>query len=208
MPKVIIIGTSHISPKAVSAVRERIISVRPDCVAVELCPTRYRGLHAGPGRPSLRAGVTVWLLHWLQQRLGQATGVLPGSEMLEAISAGRAVGARVVLIDTTIEDIVAGLKAVSLHRKVALVLRLMAGFVAAPKLVDLSEVPEEKFVKDVLRYMRKVMPDFYRILVTDRNAYMAGWIKKLAKEYKKIIVVVGLGHKAGLESILGRAGLL
>jgi pheromone shutdown protein TraB len=199
--KIIIIGTSHISPGSVAATRDRILSEQPDCVAVELDPLRYRAL-LNPQPPSLRAGVTTWLLHSLQSRLGKLTGVLPGSEMLAAIDAGRAVGARVVLIDMSIQRIAAEMQAIPLLRKLRLFSELLVGATLGPKVVDLSKVPEERLVKQVMREMARSMPDYYRILVTERNAYMVEWIRKLAEENNKVVVVVGLGHKEGLQKLL------
>jgi pheromone shutdown protein TraB len=69
---------------------------------------------------------------------------------------------------------------------------------------DLSKVPEEKMIDEALSYMRKEMPMIYRILITDRNKYMAIWIRQLAKKHKKIVVVVGAGHRKGLEKLLKR----
>lgn len=199
--KIIILGTSHISPSSVAAARDRILAERPDCVAVELDPIRYRAL-LHPQPPSLAAGATAWLLHVLQSHLGKATGVMPGSEMLAAINAGRAVGARVVLIDMSIERIAAEMRAVPALRKLGMFSRLVAGAAFGRKVVDISKVPDERLVREVLRYMSKRMPDFYRILVAERNRYMAEWVRKLAKDHKKIIVVVGMGHTAGLQKLL------
>jgi len=201
MAKIIIIGTSHISPKSVAATRSKILHEQPDCVAVELDPIRYRAL-LNPQHASMRSGTTAWLLHTLQSHLGRSTGVLPGSEMLTAIEAGRAVGAQVVLIDMSINMIMANMRAISLKSRLGMIARLMAGVTLGARKINLSEVPDERMVKQVLKYMSVKMPEFYKVLVSDRNAYMAGWIKDLAKKHKKIIVVVGMGHTAGLKKLL------
>lgn len=199
--KIIIIGTSHISPNSVSDTRNRILRKRPDCVAIELDPIRYRAmLH--PEKPTLRAGATAWLLHSLQTHLGKSTGVLPGSEMLSAIEAGRAVGAKVVLIDMSIDKIMERMHSVSLRGKLGMFARILTGVTFGSGKIDLSKVPDEKMVKDVLKYMSKNMPEFYKILITERNSYMAGWIRELSKKHKKIVVVVGIGHEAGLKRLL------
>lgn len=135
-------------------------------------------------------------------QLGKATGMLPGSEMLSAIEAGRVVGARLVLIDMSIEQIMAEIRAIPVLHKLSMFLQLLLGATFGPKTVNLSDVPEERLVRQVLRYMAKAMPEFYRVLVTERNTYMASWIRELAKRHKKIVVVVGLGHKAGLQKLL------
>jgi len=42
--EVVIVGTAHVSEKSVAEVVSRIEEERPDIVAVELCPARYRAL--------------------------------------------------------------------------------------------------------------------------------------------------------------------
>ncbi|MBU5557645.1 MAG: TraB/GumN family protein [Candidatus Aenigmatarchaeota archaeon] len=199
--KIIIIGTSHISPQSVEATRDRILREQPDCVAIELDPIRYRALQH-PQPPSIRAGATAWLLHTLQNRLSKATGVLPGSEMLAAINTAKEIGADIVLIDMSIERILAEMRAVPMMRKFSMLLHLLVSATFGQKTVNLSDVPDERLVRQVLRYMSKKMPDFYKILVTERNAYMAKWVRELAKKHKKIVVVVGMAHVAGLSKLL------
>ena len=61
---------------------------------------------------------------------------------------------------------------------------------------------EEKVIEEELKYMKKEMPEFYKVLITDRNKYMYLWIKKLMLNFDKIIVVVGAGHKKDLEKMI------
>ena len=42
--EIIIVGTAHVSEKSVQEVISKIEEMRPDIVAVELCPARYRAL--------------------------------------------------------------------------------------------------------------------------------------------------------------------
>lgn len=199
MSKIIIIGTSHVSRKSTRQVKETIAEAKPDCVAVELCPKRYYALlHYGKiSHVSLRYGLMVWLFAWLQKKLGERFGILPGSEMLAAINAGKAVGARIVLIDMDIEEILQKLRKISLREK----MKLVFGFLSLRGKIDL-EKPEEKIVKEFLNHVRKNLPEFYKVLVRERNFYMAEWIKKLRNDFKKIVVVVGLGHEYELKKLL------
>ncbi len=203
MAKITIIGTSHISPQSLKDVSNTIEKQEPDCVAIELDPKRYYALKQGQSRVSLRMGLTVWFFSWLQKKLSEKTGILPGSEMLAAIESARKVNSRIVLIDMDIFDIVEKIQKMSFLVKLKLLFKIITGFFLAKRVkFDLKKVPEEKIVRQALKYMKKEFPELYKILVHDRNIYMAKWIKKLSKDYKKIIVVVGAGHVTGLKKLV------
>ncbi|MDM7934068.1 MAG: TraB/GumN family protein, partial [Methanothrix sp.] len=42
--EILVLGTAHVSERSVEEVRRAIEERRPDIVAVELCPSRYRAL--------------------------------------------------------------------------------------------------------------------------------------------------------------------
>ncbi len=204
-----IIGTSHIAKESVEAVKKIIEETRPDCVAIELDPKRFYALMRRQKggeeerKIGLRYGLTIWLFGWLQQALGKSMGVMPGSEMLSAIEAAKSVNAKIVLIDNDIEEIFRGMMSVPLREK----LKLFLGIFAAPfsgEKIDLKKVPEEKIISEAMRYMKKELPGFYKVLVGDRNRYMAEWIKRLESEFDSVVVVVGAGHKKELERMVGK----
>lgn len=204
MAKVIIVGTSHISKESVEAAHNVIFYERPDCVALELDPERFAALMQKKRERASIRNPTFFILNTLQTYLGGKTGVLPGSEMLAAIKAARETKAKIALIDMDISEIMGRLGEISRWQKIKLFLKLLAGLIPLPgqKDFDLSKVPEEKLIDEALGYMRKDMPLIYKILISDRNKYMAGWVRQLAKSNKKIVVVVGAGHKKGLEKLL------
>ncbi len=220
-----IIGTSHIAKESMETVKRVIEQEKPDCVAIELDPKRFYALIHRAGETheksqifrrsrkceafscqrklGLRYGLTIWLFGWLQQKLGKMVGVLPGSEMLSAIESAKSVGAKTVLIDRDIEETFRGIMAVPFREKLKLFLGLFA-FPFSREKIDLKKVPEEKVIAEAMRYMKKNLPGFYKVLVDDRNKYMAAWIKRLESEFENIVVVVGVGHKKELERMVKR----
>ncbi len=203
MLKIIIIGTSHISQKSIKAAQQAILTEKPDCVAVELCPARYYALQTGRRKFSLKAGLIGAIFYLLQQWLGKKTGVLPGAEMLTAIRAAKAVNAKIVLIDIDIQTTLKKIKQIPLSEKLNLISKLFFAPISV-KCINIAEVPEKKVIKEVMHWMRKSLPSFYKVLVTDRNKYMVDWILKLSKKFKKIVVVVGAGHETGIKRALKR----
>ena len=91
-----LLGTAHVSRASAAAVSEEIASGTYDCVAIELCANRHRGM-VDPdaiGKLDLfeviRSGrapmVTAMLaMGAFQQRLAEQFGIEPGAEMRAAI---------------------------------------------------------------------------------------------------------------------------
>lgn len=204
--RVRIVGTSHVAPASIEAARNTILRTKPDCVALELDPERWAALHSySKQKPSIRNPM-YWLLNRIQTHLGARTGMMPGSEMLAAVEAARQVNARIVLIDMPIAEIMNRLSSINFWERLKLVLRLLSGLVSWPSAeeLDLSKAPPERVIEEALRWMKRKLPAIYKVLITDRNTYMAAWIRELSRQHKRIVVVVGAGHRHGLEALLKR----
>jgi len=199
-----IVGTSHIAPASIEAAKSTILKFRPDCVAIELDPERWAALHQKQSsRPSIR-NPTFFILNFIQTNLGMRTGVMPGSEMLAAVEAARQVKAQIVLIDMPIAEIMGRLSAISVWERAKLIFKLVVGMIPWPwrEELDLSKVPPERAIEEALSWMKHNLPALYKVMITDRNEYMAHWIRELGKGHKRIVAVVGAGHKKGLERLL------
>jgi pheromone shutdown protein TraB len=198
MVKIIIIGTSHISPSSVKKVKETILKEKPDCVAVELCKQRFYSL-TNPSKPK---DPIFRILSTIQKELGKSTGVFPGSEMLTAIETGQSINSKIAFIDKPIQQIAYEINVLPLSTKLRLVYDSIAGFIIAKATnFDLKNIPHERTINQALKEMKKSYPSLYKILITSRNTTMIKKIKFIEKNIKpkKIIVIVGAGHKKALE---------
>ena len=107
-------------PKSTSFVRETILGLKPEVVALELDEGRLIALE-NPGKSSGRGGGGSFLAMMLLERFaGEMTGSPPGQEMLRAVEAARAVGARVAFVDLPIGMTVGSLRKLPLREKVRL----------------------------------------------------------------------------------------
>ncbi|MBI4015641.1 MAG: TraB/GumN family protein [Candidatus Aenigmarchaeota archaeon] len=199
--KVTILGTSHISKESVGNAVHLILEQKPDCVAVELCPERFFSLtHKTKGSfPS----PFYFFLHLFQQYLSSKTGVMAGSEMLYAVEAAQAVSAHIEFIDKNISETAMKIKAVSGSEK----LRLFTALIFSPlasKSFNLQKTPSKKDVSSAVSYLKENFPQLHSVLIEERDKHMFSRISELRKHYKKIIVIVGAGHEAGLKKLLRR----
>ncbi|NIP37446.1 MAG: TraB family protein, partial [Thermoplasmata archaeon] len=110
---IVLIGTAHVSEKSVEEVREAIRKHRPDIVAVELDPARYKvltGQREWKDLPITRiiSGTNPYFfiaqafLSAMQRRIGMEQGVEPGAEMLAAIQVAEEEELKVLLADRDI----------------------------------------------------------------------------------------------------------
>lgn len=204
MAKIVIVGTSHIASEALAKVKQAIEEEKPDLVAIELDPKRYYAM-SQKAKPkfNLRYGSFAMMFGVLQQYLSKKTGILPGAEMMEAAELGKASGAKVILIDQDIEVTMRKIQKISARKKIKLMLTLLWALIFEKKeKLDLNKIPEDSLVEEALKILKNLSPELYKILIVERNVYMAQMIKELQKQYKTIVVVVGVGHKKGLYRLL------
>jgi len=70
--------------------------------------------------------------------------------------------------------------------------------------MDLSKVPSDKLIRKLIGGIKKRYPNIYRVLIHERNVYMADRLYKIMLSHPglKVLAVVGAGHKEGMEKIL------
>ncbi len=212
-----IIGTSHIAYQSVKDIEEAILKSKPDIIAIELDKKRLYGLlykgkkKAISLRDIRRIGIKGFLFSliggYIQQKLGNKVGVMPGSEMLTAVRLAKKNNIKLALID---QDIEVTLKRFSKcfiwKEKFRLVADLFKGLVLRKDIIkfDLSKVPEKKIVRKLIKIIKKRYPSIYRVLVEERNEYMGSKLARLMalNENKKILAIVGAGHEEELIDII------
>ena len=69
---------------------------------------------------------------------------------------------------------------------------------------DLKKVPDKQTIKKLLRMVKKRYPGLYKVLIEERNEFMASKLIKLMgeNEEKKILAVVGAGHEEDILKLI------
>ncbi|MBI4983172.1 TraB/GumN family protein [Candidatus Woesearchaeota archaeon] len=217
-----IIGTSHIALQSINEIKKAISEQKPDLIALELDPERvYVLLHGEKTRLSwreiLRIGVKGFVFaklgQCLQQRLGKMLGVSPGSEMKVALELARKGGIKIALIDQPVRITLKNFsQELTWKDKFRFLEDVLTGiFLPRWQLrrigltsFDLSKVPGKRIVSVMIKQLQQRYPSVYKVLVEDRNKFMVKKIVHLLRENpgKKILVIVGAGHKEGMEELL------
>ena len=214
MATIKIIGTSHIAPQSVKMVEKIISEEVPDIVAVELDRKRLQALTHGERKMRLRdarrVGLKGWLFaligSWIERKLGSKVGVMPGDEMLRAMSVAQRVGARLALIDQDIEITLKRFsKALTWKEKWRFVVDIVKGLIFRKGIeFDLSKVPPKELITKLLDEVKVRYPNVHRVLVEERNVFMARALLQLGKRVPegKIVAVVGAGHEDEIKRLL------
>ena len=215
---IIIVGTAHVSKKSVEEVKKVIEEIKPEAVAVELCYKRYLALTKNkpqniPITDVIKKGEAPMLLFQLilsyfQRKIGEKCGVRPGEDMLVAIEKAREIGADILLID---RDITITFKrfwnSLSLFEKIKLILYILRSLFSKEE-IDVDEMLKEDILERLIKEFRKLSPSAAKVLIDERDAYMAANLLQAAKKYEKIVAIVGAGHKKGIETYLRNPDLI
>jgi pheromone shutdown-related protein TraB len=212
-----IIGTAHVSSKSIEEVKETILEMQPDVVAVELDWNRYNNLkNEASGQQTEKEfnireiiksdQLTMFLvsgfLSYMQKKIGEDVGVKPGAEMLAAIEAAEEVGAKVALIDRDIQiTLKRALNQMSFWEKMKFAYGLIASFFTSDEeLEDIEKIKEGDTLAEVMEYFQDMSPKAYHVLVDERDAYMARMLLDIPEG--QVVAVVGAGHQSGIKEYM------
>lgn len=213
-----IIGTSHISSESLKEVSYAIENDKPDIVALELDAKRLPALFAENEKKKIRLsdirriGLSGFIFSligaWAEKKLGQVVGVSPGSEMKTAAMLAKEHKIRIALIDQDIEVTLRKISASLTWKErwnfLADLCRALFKREQIP--FDLTRVPPKDIIRKLTKQVKRRYPNVYKVLITDRNTYMA---KNLAAIIRKepesrIIAVVGAGHEDEIAQMVER----
>ncbi len=221
MSEITIIGTSHIAKESIRKVRKTIKEKKPDVVAVELDTKRYYALTHAPqpqrfsfyniSRVGLKGYLFAVIGSWVSKKLGRMVGVEPGDEMKEAISTAKKEGIKIALIDQDIEVTLARFSryltwkerwriAADVFRGIFFGKREMQRYGISD--IDLSKVPPDVLIEKMMGMLEERYPSIYRVLVHERNVYMAARLSGLAAQGMDVVAVVGAGHVKGIRELI------
>jgi len=210
--EILLVGTAHVSKDSVEQVKNIIKKEKPDVVAVELCEKRYESLRDENKWKNteiskiIKEGRTYLflanlLLSNFQRKIGDELGVKPGAEMLAAAEASPK---KLVLVDRDIQiTLKRALKMMGLWEKLKVFFSLFFDTFAAD--VDeglVEELKKTDVVNEAIAELARMAPSVKKVLVDERDSYIAAKISKI--KAKKIVVVVGAGHLKGIKEKLGK----
>lgn len=222
-----LLGTAHVSKTSADAVERLIASERFDAVAIELDAARYAAIDDADRWSKmdlfrvLREGKAGLLainlaLSAFQQRLADQFGIEPGAEMRLAISAAKARGLPLLLVD---RDIGVTLRRVYANvpwwQRFSLVAGLLASSFSREKIdeQEIERLKEGDILEATFDEFAERSERIYVPLIQERDRYMASkLLQKTAAtgagatpRHREVLAVIGAGHLKGVREVLERA---
>jgi len=207
---IILVGTAHVSQESVELVKLVIEQEQPDGVCVELDAKRFEAI-SHPNRwesldlkaiirqQQLSTLMVNLVLASFQKRLGDKLGVLPGTEMLEAIRMAEKHNIPVTLGDRDVRVTMRrAWRNTPFWRKSLLMSSLLLS------IFDTTEVSEDEIrnlkkqdvLSEMMKDLGKEVPTLKVVLIDERDRYLAK--KMVEAPGKRTVAVVGAGHVAGI----------
>ncbi|MGH8183359.1 MAG: TraB/GumN family protein [Rhodanobacteraceae bacterium] len=217
----VLLGTAHVSRTSVDAVNALVECEHFDAIAIELCESRARGMRDPEAFAKMdlfqviRAGKAGMVfaslaLSSFQQRIAEQYGIEPGAEMKAAMAAADARGLPLWLVDREIGiTLNHAYRGVRFRDRMGIVGSLIASVFSRE---DIDEAEIEKLKQgDILEgafgeFARDSKP-LYEALIGERDRFMAARLREEASTHpsaKRVLVVIGAGHLAGIEHELGQ----
>ena len=212
--KILLIGTAHISQSSVDEVNTVINQVKPDTVCIELCSSRYQAMLAKDQWKNMdifkviREGKSFLLFANLimtafQKRLGSKIGVKPGSEMFEAANVAEKLDSELVLADRDVKiTLQRTWRGMRFWGKMKVLGQLLASLFIREEISkeEIEKLKESDALSEAMKMLAEQSPEMKRILIDERDQYMA---EKIRQSMGKLVVaVVGAGHVKGLTAEL------
>ena len=216
----VLLGTAHVSRASVEAVKAVVEREAFDAIAVELCESRARGIRDPEAFAKMdlfqvirtgKAGMVFasLALSSFQQRIAEQYGIEPGAEMKTAMREADSRGLPLWLVDreigTTLNHAYRGVR---FRDRLGIIGGLVASVFSSDE-IDEAEIEKLK-QGDILEgafgeFARESKP-LYEALIGERDRFMAARLREessMAPAVKRVLVVIGAGHLAGIERELG-----
>ncbi len=211
---ILLVGTAHISQQSADLVEQVIEQEQPDTVCIELDEKRYAALSRRQRWENLDLKQVIrskqlstllvnLVLASYQKKLGGQLGIMPGTELLAAARTAERHDIPVQLCDRDVRvTLRRAWHATSFFKKGYLLATLFASLFDTTELDEnkLAELRRKDVLSELMEEMGEALPDAKKVLIDERDIYMAEKIKQAPG--RRIVAVVGAGHMAGIMRVM------
>lgn len=204
---IILIGVGHVF-RLNEQIEAVINDYLPEVIGLELDEDRAKHLLSRTinDKRQLRRSERPFLFNILagfQERAAKLYGVQPGDEMVIVLQTAKKLNIKIALLDVSVRELYPRLiKELSFKEKLKLLLSIFGSLFITKRRIEkelrIYEQNEEQYIQEFTAQF----PTMHRILVDERNAHIANNIKKIATEFKNVVVFTGDGHISGLMNYL------
>jgi len=215
--EIMLVGTAHVSEESINLVKKSIEEFCPEVIGVELDQKRFQQLMFEKEwqetniMQALKEGKAYLmllniLLASFQRRIGTNVGIKPGSEMKEAILLAKEKNISIALLDRdvriTLKRLLTEMHLIEKIKFFFALIQAMFGFEEEITKEKIEELKNQDVMTELINELSKQMPSVKKVLVEERDLFIANSILSLPQ--KKILAVVGAGHLEGIIKFLDK----
>ncbi len=209
-----LIKTAHVSKNSVEDVKRIIDEIKPDAICIELDKERKETLLNKEGWRNTditkvikehKVGFLLVnvILSSFQKRMAAKMDTQSGGEMLEGIKKAEELKVPLILADRNIKTTFKRIwNSLGLKEKMKLLMAIVMAIFDDEDIneEDLARLKEADSLDVALAEVGKDLPTVKRILVDERDMYLAAKIKSAPGE--KIVAIIGAAHAKGIKNHL------
>lgn len=215
---IVLLGTAHVSQQSVQDVEKLMDKLDPDVVCVELCrprydalldPDRWRKLDIAKVIREKKMGLlfSSLILSAYQKKLGTEKGVRPGQEMLRGVELAEAGRRELVLADRPVSTtLTRAWRKVGFWSKALIASQLATSVVVREDVTpeEIEKLKNEDAIADLFKSLPRQFRAVSKILIGERDEYLAEKVRQAAAKMKKgtVLVIIGAGHLEGVRQVL------
>jgi pheromone shutdown protein TraB len=212
--RIVFVAVIHTDVDSVEKARRVVREIKPSVVAVELDHERYEYLKNPDAENELTtmpltgdtAQDLMQQLAAMEQALGGITGSNVGDEMMAAIEEGHAINAKIALVDRPMKTTIQAMMKVPLNELYGLIEMLPDATkdIEEGGAIDLMEMlKQDGAVDDIVEQFRTEFPGLTKVLIEERDLYVAKALHFILNDIEgKIVAVLGAGHIQGVKVAL------
>lgn len=211
--EITIIGTAHISSDSVEEVKQALLEIQPDTVAIELDDERYKSMTETKDWKEMdivdiikkkKVGFLVaqMILSSYQRKIGKNLNQNVGQEMNVAIQYSKENQTKLLMIDRNIQTTLLRVwHNLGWFEKIKMLAELLGSmFESDVKEEDIEALKQGDMLQSALSEVSKQFPKIAESLIFERDRIMA--YKLAHASGNKIVAVVGAAHLPGIQKNL------
>lgn len=211
--EITIIGTAHISSESVEEVRQALVELKPDVVAIELDDERYKSMTEKKNWQEMdivdiikkkKVGFLFaqMILSSYQRKIAQNLKLNVGEEMSVAIQYSKETNTKLLMIDRNIQTTLLRIwHNLGWWEKVKMLSELLSSmFESDVKEEDIESLKQGDMLQSALSEISKQFPQIAETLIFERDRIMA--YKLAHASGNRIVAVVGAAHVPGIQKNL------
>lgn len=214
--QITLIGTAHVSQDSVEEVANAIEEINPDRICVELDTGRYQSKTENQGWENLNIKTVLrehkgflmlanMALSSYQKKLGTKLGVSPGDEIMRAAQLAKERNIPLSFCDREIQiTFTRAWRLSNAWNKLKLISSLLTAVFSKEEVSneEIEKLKETNVLQSMLDEMAKELPTVKKVLIDERDQYLATSI--LQAPGNTVVAVVGAGHAPGLVAHMQR----